>query len=301
MNSLGKRIDQLKKQKNAVILAHNYQPAEIQDIADYVGDSLELARISQSIQCSTILFCGVHFMAETAKILNPGKKVLLPDLHAGCPMANMITPEQLQAEKMKHPHAAAITYINSTAAVKALSDVCCTSANGVEIVRSTAADAVIFSPDKYLGAYIERLVPEKKYHIWNGYCPTHMVFTHEGVLALKEEHPDALVLVHPECRVEVQAIADRICSTSQMIGFARDQKTEKFIICTETGLLHRLRKINPGKTFIAGSAHAICPNMKLTTLEKAIWALEDGRHEIEVNPEIQTAARSAIEKMVQNY
>src|SRR4030043_2468496 len=203
-NSLIARIDQLKEQKDAILLAHNYQPGEIQDIADHVGDSLELARISQNIERSTIVFCGVHFMAETAKILNPGKTVLLPDIHAGCPMANMITAEQLQIEKIKHPKAVVVTYINSTAAAKAISDVGCTSANGVKIIQSIDSPEIIFDPDKYLGAFIARSVPEKQYHIWNGYCPTHMVFTREGISALKEKHPDAIVLVHPECRIEVQ-------------------------------------------------------------------------------------------------
>ncbi len=299
IHSLIDRINQLKEKRNAVILAHNYQPGEIQDIADHVGDSLELARISQGIEKSTILFCGVHFMAETSKILNPDKTVLLPDLHAGCPMANMITAEQLHEEKRKHPKATVVTYINSTAAVKALTDVCCTSANGVKIMQSISSAEIIFTPDKYLGAFIARSIPEKKYYIWNGYCPTHMVFTREGISTLKEKHPGAVILVHPECRIEVQEMADRICSTSQMISFASSLDAKEYIICTEIGILHRLNKKNPDKTFIPGSRHAICPNMKLTTLEKVLWALEGNQHEVKVKPEVRTAALKSIEKMVE--
>jgi quinolinate synthase len=298
MQNITKKIERLRKDKKVVILVHNYQLPEVQDIADFVGDSLELARVSQDIDCTTILFCGVHFMAETAKILNPDKKVLLPDLHAGCPMADMITARQLREEKEKYPTAAVVTYINSTAEVKAYSDICCTSANGVKVVQTLAHDEIIFAPDKYLGSYIERQLKNKKFHLWSGYCPTHMVFSRSGIEKLKTKNPAAEILVHPECRIEVQEIADRICSTSQMISHAQKSKANEFIICTEIGMLYRLQKDNPGKKFIAGSPNAICPNMKVTNLEKVLWALEDMKNEVHVDEAIRKQALSAIEKMV---
>lgn len=296
--SITQRIHTLKHERNAIILVHNYQLPEIQDIADHVGDSLELAKISHDIECKVILFCGVHFMAETAKILNPSKHVLMPDLHAGCPMADMITAAQLAEERAEHPDAAVVTYINSTAEAKALSDICCTSANGVKVVNSLDHSEIIFTPDKYLGSYIARHIPSKQFHLWKGYCPTHMVFTRENIQKLKKQHPDAKVLVHPECRIEVQEIADAICSTSQMNEYAHNSSAREFIICTEVGMLSRLTKENPGKRFIPGSKHALCPNMKLTTMEKVLWALEDMKHEITVEPTVQSRALQAIERMV---
>lgn len=284
--------------RNAVIFVHNYQLPEVQDIADYVGDSLELARLSNTIDQEVIVFCGVHFMAETAKILNPKKTVLMPDLHAGCPMADMITPEKLEAERKKHPAAAVLTYINSTAHVKALSDICCTSANGVKVVKSLSQSEIIFTPDKYLGSFIQRQVTEKTFYLWNGYCPTHMVFTKKHILELKEQYPDAEILVHPECRTEVQDCADAVCSTSQMIRHAQQSRAQQFIICTELGMLYRLEKENPGKTFIPGHTHAVCPNMKLTTLEKVLWSLEDNKHQVEIAEDIRVKALKAIDRMI---
>jgi quinolinate synthase len=298
MQDIIPRIKRLCKDKKAVILVHNYQLPQIQDIADHVGDSLELARISQNIDCDIILFCGVQFMAETAKILNPGKKVLIPDRHAGCPMADMITAEQLRREKDKYKKAAAVTYINSTAEVKAYSDICCTSANGVKIVRSLESNEIIFVPDKYLGSHIERQVEDKVFHLWSGYCPTHMVFSKIDIEALKKEYPGAEVLAHPECRVEVQDIADHICSTSQMIYRAKKSRAKEFIICTEIGMIYRLQKENPGKKFIAGSMNAVCPNMKITDLEKVLWALEDMKYEVHVDEDIRKKALTSIERMI---
>jgi quinolinate synthase len=297
-NTILEKINQLKNKHNAIILVHNYQLPEVQDIADYVGDSLELAKISQNIDCNIILFCGVHFMAETAKILNPNKIVLMPDTHAGCPMADMITPDQLQKEKESYPEAAVVTYINSTADVKAQSNICCTSANGVKVAESIKENEIIFTPDKYLGSFVERQVKDKEFHLWSGYCPSHMVFSKKEVLELKKEHPAADIVVHPECRVEVQEIADAICSTSQMISHAKKSEAKEFIICTEIGMLYRLKKENPEKNFIAGSPHAVCPNMKLTTLEKVLWSLEDLKFEITVDESIRLGALGAIEKMV---
>ena len=298
MNDITKKIDSLKKQRNAIILAHNYQLPEIQDIADYTGDSLELARISQRLDQETILFCGVYFMAEITKILNPQKTVLMPDLHAGCPMADMITPQQLRTEKEKHPQASVMCYVNSNANVKALSDICCTSANGVEVARSLAADEVVFVPDQYLGSYVSRQLPAKIFHLWPGYCPTHMVFSEEQLIILKKDYPEAKIVAHPECRLDVQKIADRICSTSQMISYAKDTDARQFIICTELGMLHRLRKENPDKQFIPGSPNAICPNMKLTTLEKILWALENNEFHIDVEEDTRQQALGSIERML---
>ncbi len=293
------KINALKKKRQALLLVHNYQLPEIQDIADYVGDSLELAKISRDVRCKVILFCGVHFMAETAKIFNPDKIVLMPDLHAGCPMADMITDDQLRNERKLHPQAAVVTYINSTAKVKALSDVCCTSANGVKVANAVRSQEIIFTPDKYLGSYVARNVKQKKFYLWSGYCPTHMVFSEQGLMKLKEKYPDAEIIAHPECRLDVQQIADAICSTSQMITHAKKSRAKRFIICTEVGMLYRLKKENPEKEFIPGSPHAICPNMKLTNLERVLWALEDLKFEIDVEKSIRSQALKAIERMVQ--
>ncbi len=293
------KINSLKKKRKALLLVHNYQLPEVQDIADYVGDSLELAKISHDVECEVILFCGVHFMAETAKIFNPDKMVLMPDLHAGCPMADMITAEQLRKEKKSHAEATVVTYINSTAEVKALSDICCTSANGVKVANSVENDEIIFTPDKYLGSYVARHVKNKKFYLWSGYCPTHMVFSREGLMKLKGKYPDAEIVAHPECRIDVQEIADAICSTSQMITYSKKSKAKRFIICTEVGMLYRLKKDNPEKDFIAGNPHAVCPNMKLTNLEKVLWALEDLKVEVSVPESIRSRALKAIERMVQ--
>ena len=292
------QINRLKQEQNAIILAHNYQLPEIQDIADYTGDSLELARISQGITQDTILFCGVYFMAEITKILNPDKKVLMPDQHAGCPMANMITPAQLSAEKKNNPNAAVMCYVNSNADVKALSDMCCTSANGMKVAQSLAEEEVLFIPDQYLGSYIARRMPHKKFNLWPGYCPTHMVFSKEELMKLKGEHPDAKIVAHPECRLDVQDIADTICSTSQMIKYAKENDAKQFIICTELGMLHRLKKENPAKEFIPGSPNAICPNMKLTTAEKIMWSLQRDEFKIEIAENTRKRALGSIERML---
>lgn len=237
-------------------------------------------------------------MAETAKIMNKDRMVLMPDLHAGCPMADMISADQLKKEKSLHPNAAVVTYINSTADVKALSDICCTSANGIKVANSVKNKEIIFAPDKYLGSYVERHTRHKRFYLWSGYCPTHMVFMKEEILELKNKYPDAEIYVHPECRVEVQEIADKICSTSQMITNAKKSDAKKIIICTEIGMLHRLKKENPEKDFIPGSPNAICPSMKLSTLEKVLWALEDLKYEVKVEESIRLGAFQAIEKMV---
>jgi quinolinate synthase len=299
MTDIVARINDLRRRRDAVILSHNYQLPEIQDIADHVGDSLELARVSSRVSHRVILFCGVHFMAETAKLFNPEKTVLMPDRHAGCPMANMIYPEKLRREKELHSEAAVVTYINSTAEIKALSDICCTSSNGVKIASRIPEKEIIFIPDKYLGSYVQRRVPDKTVHLYDGYCPTHMLFSAEGIRQLKEKYPASQVLVHPECRIEVQDIADAICSTSQMIDFSRQSPATQFIICTEIGMLYRLKKEVPGKEFIPGNPHALCPNMKLNTLEKVLWALEDMKHEIVVDPAFRDRALLPLKRMLE--
>jgi quinolinate synthase len=297
-NELIERILSLKKQRNAVILAHNYQRPEVQDIGDFVGDSLELSRKAATLKdADTIVFCGVHFMAETAFILSPGKVVLLPDSEAGCPMANMITVEALIEKKKQNPGVHVVCYVNSSAAVKAESDICCTSSNALEVVRSIGKGEIIFIPDQYLGHFVSTRL-NKPMILWPGYCPTHMKIQPEDILSQKAKHPGSLALVHPECRPEVTEIADEVLSTGGMLKFARETGAEILIIGTEIGILHRLKKENPGKTFIPVSQKAICPNMKKITLEKILWALEEMKPQIKVPEKIRVKAKSALDKML---
>lgn len=297
MSNITEKILDLKKQRNAVILSHNYQRGEVQDIADFVGDSLELSQKAAQTDAKVIVFCGVHFMAETASIINPGKTVLLPDSHAGCPMANMITAAQLRQEKAKHPGAVVVTYINSSAAVKAESDYCCTSANGVRIVSSINAEEIIFVPDQYLGSFIEKKTG-KKMHLWPGYCPTHVKILPEDILKRKKESPKAKVVVHPECRPDVVALADEALSTSGMIRYAARPDVKELIVGTEVEIIHRLNKENPGKKFIAASPKAVCPNMKKITLEKVLEALETMAPEVKVPEEIRVKAFACVDRML---
>lgn len=292
------RIARLKKERQALILAHNYQRGEIQDLADFVGDSLELSRRAAATDAHVIVFCGVHFMAETAKILSPDKTVLLPDLDAGCPMADMITAEQLMAEKAKHPTAQVVCYVNSSAAVKALCDVCCTSANAVKVVKAMdPARPVIFVPDQYLGHYAQ-LKSGRDLILWPGFCPTHMKITVEQIETLKARHPGALVVAHPECRPDVVAAADQALSTGGILRHAREYGGQALIVGTETGILHRLAKENPGQTFIPVNDKAVCPNMKRITLEKVLASLEHMQHPIEVPEDIRQKALGAVERML---
>jgi len=294
----GQRLQELKRQRNAVILAHNYQHGEVQDVADFTGDSLGLSQQAAKTNADVILFCGVHFMAETAAILCPDKTVLMPDLNAGCPMANMVTPRELAEMKGKHPDAAIVTYVNSTAAIKAMSDICCTSANAVKVVDSIARDReVIFVPDQSLGDYVAKQLG-RELILWPGYCPTHHRILARDVQQLKAEHPDALFVCHPECTADVIALADHVASTSGMVRFAKESPARKFIIGTEIGLLHRLGKENPDKTFLEVSPLADCPNMKLNTVEKMVWSLEDMVYEVKVPPEVADKARGAIQRML---
>ncbi|CAO0820905.1 Quinolinate synthase [Desulfarculales bacterium] len=291
-------IARLRKERQALILAHNYQRGEIQDIADFVGDSLELSRQAAATDARVIVFCGVHFMGETAKILSPDKTVLLPDLDAGCPMADMITAEQLADLKARHANAQVVCYANSSAVVKALCDVCCTSANAVKMVQAMDPDRpVIFIPDQYLGHYAQQQ-SGRDLILWPGYCPTHMKITVEQITALKARHPGAEVVVHPECRPDVVESADLALSTGGILRYARSYQGQTLIVGTETGILHRLANENPGKTFIPVNEKAVCPNMKRITLEKVLASLETMREPVEVPEDIRQKAMASVERML---
>ena len=295
---LTEKILRLKEKRNAVILVHNYQLGEVQDIADFVGDSLDLSQRAAKTDASVIVFCGVHVMAETASILCPDKTVLLPDMHAGCPMADMITAPELRAKKKEHPKAKVVCYINSSAAVKAESDVCCTSANAVDVVRSVDADEVIFVPDQYLGHYAST-VTGKKMILWPGFCPTHARIRPGHIIKLKQEYPEAKVAVHPECRPDVIELADEVASTSGIIRFAKREDVQQMIVGTEMGIIHRLRKENPGKKFIPVSEQAVCPDMKLITLEKVLRSLEEMKPEVKVPEKVRLKAKKAVDRMLE--
>jgi quinolinate synthase len=292
------KILKLKAQRKAVILSHNYELAEVQEIADFVGDSLELSQKAADTGAEVIVFCGVHFMAETASILSPDKKVLLPDMNAGCPMANMITAEQLRARKKELPAAAVVCYVNSTAEVKAESDICCTSANAVKVVESLAAQEILFVPDQYLGHYVSTRT-HKKIRLWPGYCPTHARIRPEDILRAKAEHPQAKVMVHPECRPETIALADEVLSTGGMLKYAQTSEAGEIIVATEIGLIYRLRKENPGKKFFPASEQAVCPRMKLITLEKILWSLEEMKPEVVVPGIVREKAVLAVKRMLE--
>ena len=292
------KIEALKKQRHAVILVHNYQLPQVQDIADYVGDSLELSQLAAGTEAEVIVFCGVHFMAETASILSPRKTVLLPAQHAGCPMADMITAEQLLELKQDHPEAVVVCYVNSSAEVKALSDYCCTSANARAVVNSLPdTQEVIFVPDKYLGRYVAEQTGRKMI-LWNGYCPTHVRIRTQDIAKMKEQYPQALVMAHPECTEAVCEIADEVLSTGGMCRYARTSPATQFIVATEIGIIHRLRHENPGKEFYAATEAGVCPNMKLTTLENVLWSLESMQHIIKVPDDVRARALRAVENMI---
>jgi len=296
---LNKKILQLKKEKKAVILAHNYQRPEIQDIADYTGDSIELSRkASQEKDAELIVFSAVDFMAESAAILNPAKKVLLPSLGARCPMAQMLTVDEILRAKKQHPKAPVVLYVNTLAVCKAEADVCCTSANAVEVVKSLDADTVLFGPDKNLAEYVSEKTGKKLIPIpGNGFCPTHLLFQPEDVKVLKMQHPNAAVMVHPECSNEMRKTADFIGSTSRMCKYAKESNARKFIVGTEEGLLHRLRKENPEKKFVIAYEGGVCPNMKLTTLDRLYVALRDEKYIVKVPEKTAAKARKALERM----
>ncbi|ABN53558.1 MAG TPA: quinolinate synthase NadA [Hungateiclostridium thermocellum] len=297
-NELKERIKQLKEEKNAVIVAHNYQNDEVQEIADVIGDSLALSRYCANNDKDVIVFCGVHFMAESAKILSPSKTVLLAEIDAGCPMADMITADALREAKKKYPGAVVVCYVNSSAEVKAESDICCTSSNAVEVVKSIPEKDILFVPDKNLGSYVAEKVPEKNIILWEGYCITHHRISVEQVREIKKIHPDALVLVHPECRKEVCEEADFVGSTKQIIDFAEKSEHSKFIIGTEMGVLYKLKRDNPDKTFYLLSQGLICPNMKKTTLESVYNALKEMKYEIKLDENIRLKAKKALDRMI---
>jgi quinolinate synthase len=290
-------IEELKKRRNAVILAHNYQIGEVQDAADYTGDSLGLSQEAAKSEAAVIVFCGVHFMAETAAILSPRKIVLLPDPHAGCPMADMITASELREWKARYPGRKVVCYVNTTAEVKAESDVCCTSSNAVKVVNSIPDNEILFVPDKNLAAYVARQT-NKKIIGWDGYCYVHNQILADDVMAKKRRYPGAEVWVHPECRPEVIDLADRILSTGQMVKAARETAAKEILIGTEVGILHRLRKENPNPAFYPVKDLAVCSNMKKITLIKVLKSLEEMKFRIEVPQPISEKARGAIEKMI---
>ena len=293
-------IKKLKKEKNAVILAHNYQLPEIHDIADFVGDSLGLSMSAAKTDAEIIIFCGVHFMAETAKILSPQKTVLLPDKNAGCPMADMINADDLKSLKAAHPQAVTLCYVNTSAAVKAQCDYCCTSANALKMSQNILKtnEEIIFIPDKYLAKYVEGQVGHK-FITWEGYCPTHARILPENIMQAKILHPRALVLVHPECRPQLTELADIVASTEKMCAYVQNTPETEFIIATEIGIIHRMKKENPEKSFYPASDKATCPNMKRINLEKVLWSLQDLTYEITVPQEIMDKARLSIERMLQ--
>lgn len=295
---LKQKIKQLAAERNALLMAHNYQRDEVQEIADVTGDSLALSMEAAKTDKQVIVFCGVHFMAESAAILAPEKTVLLPRADAGCPMADMINDEQLRQFKAEHPGATVVTYVNSTAAVKAESDICCTSSNAVNVARSVKSDKLLLVPDRNLGRYIAKQLPEKECVCWEGYCPTHDRLKVEEVKKAQAENPDALFMVHPECTPEILELADHICSTSGMYEFARKSPAKKFIVGTENGILWRLKVDNPDKEFIMPSRSLVCPNMKLTALEDILKCLQTMEPQITVAEDIREKAKLSLDRML---
>ncbi len=297
--ALSDKILKLKKEKKAVILAHNYQRPEIQDIADYVGDSIELSRKASDEQdAEIIVFSAVDFMAESAAILNPTKKVLLPCLGARCPMAQMLAVDEIRRAKKQYPNAPVVLYVNTLASCKAECDVCCTSANAIEVIKSLDSDTVLFGPDKNLAEYVSEKTGKKLIPIpANGFCPTHLLFQAEDVKVLKMQHPEAIAMVHPECSSEMRKAADFIGSTSKMCRFAKESDAKDFIVGTEEGILHRLRNENPQKNFYLAYEGAICPNMKLTTLERLYVALKEEKNVVKVTEVVAKKARASLERM----
>ncbi len=296
--ALKKKIAKLKKKANAVIITHNYQRDEVQEIADISGDSLALAQAAVRTDADVIVFCGVHFMAESASILNPGKTVLLPVMEAGCPLADMVTPEKLRAAKERHPDAAIVCYVNTSAEVKAESDIACTSSNAVEVVKSLKEKKIIFVPDKNLGRYVQSQVKDKEVILWEGFCPTHIRVQEEDVIRTKKLHHAAEFIAHPECNPEVLALADHICSTGGMFTYVKQSSAQEFIIGTEAGMLYKLQKQNPGKKFYLPTQNLVCANMKLITLGWVAHSLEKMVYEVTVSPEVRERALKTLERML---
>lgn len=293
------KIQQLRKSRNAVILAHNFQIGEVQDIADFVGDSLEVIKQAAASTADVIVICGVHFMAETVSVVCPDKVILLPELHAGCTMSNMINAKELREKKKEHPNAAVVCYINTTAAVKAESDICCTATNAVAIVNKMPRDKeVLFVPDMYLGDYVANRTGHDLI-LWPGFCHTHSRIMPEDVEKIKAAHPEATVVVHPECSPVVRALADVVSNTGGILKFARETKAKEIIVGSELGILYRLRKENPDKTFIAATERAVCRTMKMVTLESIMWSLDSMTHRIEVPVAVRRKAKKAIDRMME--
>ncbi len=298
LSGLHEEIRSLAAGCDAVVLAHNYQNPEVQDVADYVGDSLGLSRRAAATDASVIVFAGVRFMAETAKILSPDKLVLMPEPDAGCPMADMLTGDQLAEWREEYPGASVVTYVNSSAEAKALSDVCCTSANAVEVVRSLGSKRVLFGPDRNLAAWVAAQLPRVEIVAWDGWCPAHDEVTPDQVLEAIERHSDAEILVHPECRPEVTVLADAVLSTSQMLRHAASSAAEEIIVVTEVGLLHGLAKAAPSKRFVHVIPAMLCRDMKITTIEKVRDSLTSLKTPMDVEPEVASAALGAVERMI---
>jgi len=291
-------IARLKRERNAVVLAHNYTRGEVQDVADFTGDSLELARKATAVEADVIVFCGVYFMAETAAILNPGKTVLIPDADAGCAMADMISAPELRKLKAEHPGAIVVCYVNSTAAVKAECDLCVTSGNAERVMATVPREReIIFVPDRHLGGYVAGK-EGREYVLWPGHCPVHAALTAADIRAARAQYPGAPVLVHPECSAECREAADERLSTGGMCAYARQSAAPTLLVGTEVGILHRLRKENPGKTFVPVRESLVCPDMKKTTLESLAAALREMKTQVRVEPEVAARARRAIEAML---
>ena len=292
-------IEQLKKEKNAVILAHYYVNDEVQELADHIGDSYYLSKLATEVSQDTIVFCGVSFMGESAKILNPDKTVLLPDVLADCPMAHMVEEEKIRVVRACYEDLAVVCYVNSTAELKALSDVCVTSSNALRIVRALSEKYIYFIPDENLGRYIASLVPEKEFIFNDGFCHVHTSISRESVLKAKEAKPNALVLVHPECKMDVVELADYIGSTSGIIDFATASEAEEFIICTEMGVLHELQQKNPGKRFYSVGHRQFCPNMKRITPEKVLQVLQTGENAVEIDEALRKKSNEPLKRMLE--
>jgi quinolinate synthase len=295
---LNQNIIKLKNEKNAIILAHNYQIEEVQLVADFLGDSLELSRKAAGLRQAMIVFAGVKFMAETAKILAPEKKVLLPRLDAGCPMADMITVDELREIKALHPSAMVVTYVNSSVEIKAESDVCCTSANAVRVVENLPAKEIIFIPDQNLGSYVQKLVPAKKIILFEGFCYVHHRIKKEEIAVMREKYPQAKVIVHPEVRPEVIDCADEVLSTSGMLSYVKKSPLKEFIVATEQGLLQRMKRENPDKNFFPTGTPKICSNMKRTALKDIYDSLREEKYAIEIDPAISARAGRALREML---
>ncbi len=301
--ALMEEIRELARERNAIILAHNYQMPEVQDVADFTGDSLGLALEAQKTDAELIIFCGVHFMAESAKILNPEKKVLLPNLSAGCSLADSITPESLDEWKARYPDHTVVTYVNSTAEVKAMSDICCTSANAVSVIRSLKSNKILFTPDRNLGNWVKRQVPEKDIVVYDGACPTHDVLRGANVAKARSAFPDSIIIAHPECREDIIALADEVCSTTAMLGrIAKYPNIKTFIIATESGIIHQMKKLYPDREFIMADGcigcRLHCPYMKMISLADVKRSLVEDKFEIEVEPDVMEGARLALERML---